>query len=139
MNDGIRRLAIPLSLITDYLFDYVLHITIESDASAAIGAVRNGFGPMIYMAKTQRISHAFLHDFFEDPERDHEKIGTDDNESDMLTKALFNPRFAELRESSGFWAAKQRDTPAAAHSARWMNATHRLKLLIYLIEQILLL
>ena len=123
VNDGIKNLCLPIALIVDILFGYTLPIIVESDATAALGAVRNGFGPMIYMAKTHRISHGFLHDFFEEPGRDHIKVHTDDNEGDLFTKALGNPRYCELRRSSGFLTERQRN--AKGSSARWQNAYHK--------------
>ena len=81
---------------------------------------------MIYMAKTQRVSHGFLTDYFTlQSHRNHVKIDGEKNSADLFTKMLGNPRHCELRLLSGFYTKRQREQRHVANSARWQHAYHR--------------
>ena len=73
----------------EQMVDRDIWLILRSDAGAAIGAIHKGYSrKMSYLRRTQRVSIGFLHDFVGDEHTALEKVHTDSNDADVLTKSL---------------------------------------------------
>ena len=71
---------------------------VYTDAQAAIGAVKHGFGPCRYMRKTQRVSMGWIADALESLNiKELAYVASESNVADAMTKFLQCPLFVEHR------------------------------------------
>ena len=76
-----------------------INITIRMDASAAIAmASRRGLGK----AKHMHVQYLWIQELIQSGEIKLEKVGTDENRSDLMTKHLQAPRMKLLMRRMGF-------------------------------------
>lgn len=88
INDAMQKIGINAHMIAQAIFGNEIRMKVFSDSDAAIGAIKDGWGKMRYVKKTQRVSVGWLNDIFQESELELAKIDGTKNIGDMLTKEL---------------------------------------------------
>ena len=98
INDTLRNLSINFASLAESIFERVVQSIVYTDAQAAIGAVKHGFGPCRYMRKTQRVSMGWIADALESLNiKELAYVASESNVADAMTKFLQCPLFVEHR------------------------------------------
>jgi len=83
------------------MFGFELPVQVYSDGQAAIDAIKDGYGRMVYTKRTHGLSLAWLHELFLKPWLHIFKIPTERNLADLMTKALGRIKLQFFMENIG--------------------------------------
>ena len=100
LSETTRADFLPLVDLASHVLDRDVSGYLGSDSSACVAAVEKGVSAALrFIRKVHRVSLAMLHDVFQNQSVHLKHISGTENVSDIMTKPLTAPRFAELRRA----------------------------------------
>lgn len=87
-----------LSLVEELTDGEVLYKQVIDNEAARLIVLSSKPGKMAHLRKHQRLTVGFLSDVFKEPGRELERVPTDDNTGDLLTKAMARVRHQALMD-----------------------------------------
>lgn len=124
VSDVMTKIGITSIMAIQAIFGQEVWSRTHIDNSAAISAIRDGYGKMRYMLKTQRISISWLRDLFANDDLSTEKVSTQENPADLLTKTLDKIKHWYFATMMGLVKVKPKVNTSGGAAAS--NVVHRI-------------
>ena len=116
MTLAVKRTALPLQDLLELIFgvqSMLMEVNVDNSAALAVG--QSGISKQLkYMAKHKKIRVGFVKEVFSEQNRGRilEKVATDENVADTLTKALDRKKHEYLTRAYGMCSKEEWDNMA---------------------------